>query len=92
MKKEMKVRLIYPNPMKPSGFEIELPEDAEVTIECFDENGNQHQTVCDKKPMRAGKQIVEFSRFGLSEGEYTFRIQAQWAEHEYRITKKVVVN
>ena len=91
MENDIKAKLMYPDPTKPAGLEFELPEDATVTIELFNESGKSVQTVFSQTPMKAGKQLLEFNKLGLNEGEYTLRISAVIRGEENRMTKKIYI-
>ncbi|MBI5215640.1 MAG: hypothetical protein HY960_07790 [Ignavibacteriae bacterium] len=91
MQSELKGKLIYPDPMKPAGLEFELPEDATVTIELFNESGASVQTVFNQAPMKAGKQLLQFNKFGLKDGEYLLRVIATINGNENRMTKKIYI-
>ncbi len=91
MENEIKAKLMYPDPTKPAGLEFELPEDATVTIEIFNESGNSVQKVFSQTPMKAGIQLLEFNKLGLKDGEYLIRILTVMGSKEYRMTKKIFI-
>ena len=98
MEYELQAKLMYPNPMKPAGIEFQLPEAAIVTVEIFNGFGASVEKVFNQTPMKAGKQLLEFNKFGLKDGEYTLRIVALVSQRdgfshgeEYRMTKKIYI-
>ena len=89
MARQLTAKLIYPDPMKPAGLAYELPGDATVTIEIFDESGEAVHAAARQAAMKKGSQFLAFGTLGLTEGDYTVRIVASVEGHEYRMTKKI---
>ncbi|MBI5021689.1 MAG: hypothetical protein HZB59_09645 [Ignavibacteriales bacterium] len=89
MQKELVVQIVYPNPVKPEGLGFDLPVDAYVTIEVFNENGTRVKLLFEKKSMEAGKHMIKFNKLDLSAGDYTFRITATIGGENYNVTKQL---
>jgi hypothetical protein len=51
-------KLIYPDPFKPAGLEVELPDDALITVTVTDDAGAVLQTVVDRVHLPKGRHTI----------------------------------
>ena len=90
MPKEFTSRPSYPDPLKPSGIEFELPEDARVTLKIFNGSGEEVATVIDDREYKAGTHTVELKTEAYARGVYFYRLSAQGNGKSFTDTKKLV--
>ncbi|MCZ7554932.1 MAG: hypothetical protein M5R41_00845 [Bacteroidia bacterium] len=51
-------KLIYPDPFEPAGLEVDLPDDALVTVTVTDDAGTIIHTVVNSVPMQKGRHTI----------------------------------
>ncbi len=88
---ELKSKLIYPNPFKPSGVEFYLSEDAGVTLKIFDMDGKEVETILDNTPMKPGKHAVMLKVQEYRDGVYMYRLSVNNGNNKFIETKKIIV-
>ena len=81
MPKEFRSRPSYSYPLKASGIEIELPEDARVMLKIYGGSGAEVATVIDNKEYKAGTHTVELKTDAYPHGVYIYRLLAQGNEN-----------
>ncbi len=84
-------RLAYPDPLKPSGIEFDLPEEACVALSLFDIDGHEIAILIDNQTLPAGTHTVDFAARGYSRGEYFYRLSVQANGKKFVDTKRIVV-
>jgi len=84
-------RLIYPDPLKATGIEFDLPASGLVTLVLFDQDGRAVGTLIDNQSLTAGKHIVDFVSHGFVQGVYFYRLTVDTGEEKLIDTKLVVV-
>ncbi len=98
---EVSSRLKYPNPFNPSGLEFELPGEARVTLQIYDEEGRELTVLLEDALLAAGKHTIEFydARGDVrwdgksSEGHrtYFYRLSIEIGGKRHIDTKRIVL-
>jgi|GEM_PF-2156420 len=84
----------YPNPFNPTTMlNIELPDDALVTLKVYDVLGREVATVLQNEELSAGEEAIEFDASRLTSGVYFYRLTAVSLERnvEFTATKKMIL-
>jgi len=89
VEKKFQTRLSYPDPFKPVGIEFELPEDATVTIQIFDNNGTAKLSLLEQTNMKTGVHMLECKIQDFDDGKHFYRINAISEKHEYNETRRI---
>lgn len=74
MTKEYKTRLRYPDPFRPNGLDLVLPEDGIVSIQISDDGGNEVSTIVDGQQFNAGNHTIDLNLSACGSGNYFYRI------------------
>ena len=90
-KSEFTSRLTYPDPLKPSGIEFDLPEDSRVTLVLFDPQGHELAKVIEDQLLTAGTHSIDFVAHGFSQGAYLCRLSVAFGGKQFIDTKRIVV-
>jgi hypothetical protein len=91
MVQEFSTRLFYPNPFNPQGIEFDLPEDADVTIEIFTEEGKRVSNLVEKRTFTSGWHKITIPPESLQRGIYYFRLNAQGKSTAYTDTHTLFI-
>ncbi|MBI4547434.1 MAG: hypothetical protein HY707_05615 [Ignavibacteriae bacterium] len=108
MEKEFTTRLNFLGPFEQVEIEMELPEDAHVTLQVYDDTGREFATILHNKAYKAGVHRIEFdlSEYNpgtaaqfhgnqserKSSGFYFYRLQAQGQLKSYVDTKRLMID
>ena len=91
IKDEFLSRLIYPNPLDPTGIEFKLPAEARVTLVMFDTEGRELGKLIDGQVLSAGTHAVDFLARGYTRGVYLCRLFIDNGGETLIDTKRIVL-
>lgn len=81
----------YPNPLRASGIEFELPEPAEVTLSILDESGKEISQLLAARPFPAGTHEVYVDSSLYRVGVYFYRFEIRKGTAMFVDTKRLVL-
>ncbi|MBS4028015.1 MAG: hypothetical protein KGZ58_05185 [Ignavibacteriales bacterium] len=82
-------KFIYPNPLNPAGLEIELKDDAEVTLTLLDAQGNTTLKVFENKMLPHGRHEIDFPKIEKSTNYCYYRLIAVSPLGKWEETKRL---
>jgi len=84
-------RLIYPNPLQPSGVEFTLSRESSVTLKIFGPDGGEVATLLNDARMKAGRYIVGLNTREYLHGVYLYQLTTVAGADRFVETRKLII-
>ncbi|MFI5252197.1 MAG: hypothetical protein ACHQQQ_07170 [Bacteroidota bacterium] len=74
MHEEIVSRLLYPDPFKPVGLEVDLPDAGRVTLRILHEDGSEPKTLIENAFYEKGKHVLSIGLLDIAGGSRLYQL------------------